>query len=210
MSKTDFEEGRRQFLARALPAGAILCLGCKGLMGSLNFLAAPQTPAQKHKYTEVVGMSAEDVWKFVYEYLLPILIGMGSSLGRVRLLDLIEKAQAENYAQLVNSLAGNYPGRDLRSLAKLIQDFMTGTPIYQKAFSFEVIELTDKVYETKYTMCLPAKILREMNAADIGFVLECAPAAALAKAFNPKITLTRPKNLMKGDSVCIERFILEA
>jgi len=49
-----------------------------------------------------------------------------------------------------------------------------------------------------------------MNAADIGYALECSPAEAAAKAFNPKITTSNPKNMMKGDTFCIERFVLEA
>jgi len=64
------------------------------------------------------------------------------------------------------------------------------------------------VYETKYTLCLPAKILREMNAADIGYALECSPADAFVKAFNPKMKSIIVKNIMKGDSVCIERIVL--
>ncbi len=210
MSRKDFEEGRRKFLTRVLPTGAIFCLGCKSLMASAGILAGPQTQGPKPKYLEDIGISAEGVYKFAYELFLPILSGMGHSLGRAKLIELIEKVQADNYVQLIESLAKNYPGRDLRSLAKLVRDFMTATPIYQKSFSFEVTELTEKVYETKYSLCLPAKLFREMNAADIGFVIECAPAAALARAFNPKIILTNPKNLMKGDSVCIERFVLEA
>jgi hypothetical protein len=48
-----------------------------------------------------------------------------------------------------------------------------------------------------------------MNAADFGYAFECSPAHTLAKVFNPKMTLLNPKNLMKGDSVCIERYVLE-
>jgi hypothetical protein len=44
-----------------------------------------------------------------------------------------------------------------------------------------------------------------MNAADFGYTFECSPTHALAKAFNPKMKLINSKNLMKGDSVCIER-----
>ena len=87
---------------------------------------------------------------------------------------------------------------------------MTGTSIYRQAFTFEITELTDKVYEATYSQCLPAKVFREMNAADFGYAFECSPAHALAKAFNPKMTLLNPKNLMKGDSACIERYVLEA
>jgi hypothetical protein len=66
------------------------------------------------------------------------------------------------------------------------------------------------VYETKYTLCLMAKILRDMNAADLGYALECSSSDAMVKAFNPKMNSTFLKNMMKGDSVCIERIVLGA
>jgi hypothetical protein len=78
-----------------------------------------------------------------------------------------------------------------------------------KAFQYEIAENTDKVFEFKVTECLPARVCREMNAADIVYALECAPSDAMAKSFNPKMRVENPKNLMKGDSFCIERFVLE-
>jgi hypothetical protein len=48
-----------------------------------------------------------------------------------------------------------------------------------------------------------------MKAAEIGYALECAPTDAAVKSFNPKMRAENLKNLMKGDSVCIERFVLE-
>lgn len=80
------------------------------------------------------------------------------------------------------------------------------SPPYDKAFAYEVAEQTDRVLELRYSKCLPAKLLRAMNAADIGLAIECSGAAALARAFKPKIQAANPKNLMNGDSVCIERF----
>ena len=62
----------------------------------------------------------------------------------------------------------------------------------------------------KVTECLPARIRREANAADIGYALECSGSDAIAKAFNPKMKGLGVKNMLKGDSVCIERFVLEA
>ena len=210
MSKKDLDEGRRRFLARALPAGAVFCLGCKGLMASPNFLGSPPGAGQKPGYLGDARMTAEEVYKFAYGYFLPFLENMGNSLGREKLLELIKKAGAEIYTQLTPVLAKDLPDRDPKSLAKLIGDFMTGTPIYRQAFTYEITELTDKVYEATYSQCLPARVFREMNAADIGYALECSPAHTLAKAFNPKMKLINPKNLMKGDSVCIERYVLEA
>jgi hypothetical protein len=197
MSHKSPVEGRRRFLTEALPAGALFCLGCKGL-------AAGQKPS----YQENSGMTVEDVYKFSFETIVPILESMGKDLGREKLLKLLEKASAENYAQMVTAMAKDYPSRDMKSFVKMMDTFMAGMPVFQKSMAYEVTEFTDKVYETKYTLCLPAKILREMNAADIGYALECSPADAFVKAFNPKMKSTIVKNIMKGDSVCIERIVL--
>jgi ribosomal protein L12E/L44/L45/RPP1/RPP2 len=197
MSHKNLVEGRRRFLTEALPAGALFCLGCKSL-----------TAAQKPKYLEDSGMTAEDVFKFSYGYLVPILESMGKDIGKEKLLKLLEKAGAENYTQMVNTMAKDYPSRDLKSFVKMMDASMASIPIYQKALAYEVTEFTDKVYEAKYTLCLPAKILREMNAADLGYALECSSSDAMVKAFNPKMKSTLIKNMMRGDSVCIERIVL--
>lgn len=198
MSRKNPVEGRRRFLTKALPAGALFCLGCKGLAAF-----------QKPRYLEDSGMTVEDVFKFSYGYLLPILASIGKDVGKERLLKLLERAGAENYTQMITAMAKDYPNRDMKSFVKVMDAFMASLPIYQKALAYEVTEFTDKVYEAKYTLCLTAKILREMNAADIGYALECSSSDAMVKAFNPKMRSTFVKNMMKGDSVCIERIVLE-
>ena len=190
--------GRRRFLTEALPAGALFCLGCKGLVA-----------AQKPKYLEDSGMTAEDVFKFAYGVLVSTLRPMEKDIGKDKLLKLLEKASAENYVQMVTTMAKDYPSRDLKSFVKFIDAYMASMPIFQKAFASEVTKLTDTVYEAKYTLCLPAKVLREMNAADIGYAIECSSADAMVKAFNPKMKATFIKNIMKGDDVCIERIVLD-
>jgi ribosomal protein L12E/L44/L45/RPP1/RPP2 len=197
MSHKNPVEGRRRFLTEALPAGALFCLGCKGLAAS-----------QKPSYLEDSGMTVEDVYKFGYGNIVPILESMEKDLGKEKLLKLLEKASAENYTRMITAMAKDYPNRDMKSLVKMMDAFMASMPIYQKSQAHEVTEFTDKVYEAKYTLCLPAKILREMNAADIGYALECSPADAFVKAFNPKMKSIFVKNMMKGDSVCIERIVL--
>jgi len=199
MTKKNPIEGRRRFLTEALPAGMLFCLGCRGLAA-----------AQKPVYLEDSGMTAEDVFKFSYGYLVPIMESMGKDLGREKLLKLLENASAENYVQIVNAMAKDYPSRDMKSFVKMTDAFMDSMPLFQKAFAYEVTEFTDKVYEAKYSLCLPAKVFLEMNAADIGYALECSSADAMVKAFNPKMSATIVKNIMKGDSVCVERIVLSA
>jgi hypothetical protein len=89
MPEKNLVEGRRQFLARALPVGAIFCLGCKGLIASPTPLGSQEIAGKKPKYLEDAGMTAEGVYNFAYGYFLPFLEHMGNSLGREKILDLI-------------------------------------------------------------------------------------------------------------------------
>ncbi len=203
-----FIPGRRQFLTKALPTGALLCLGCKGL-SALPYINPPKTsPGQKPKYLDNSGMSVEDVYKFSYGYCVPTYQVLAKEIGEEKFLTMLTQANVDVFSQMFASMAKDYPDRSMKSLASIFLN-MLNTPPMDKAFQYEIVENTDRVFEMKVTECLPARVCRELNATDIGYALECAPTDAVAKTFNPKMRAENPKNLMKGDSVCIERFVLE-
>ena len=208
-SKTSsFIPGRRQFLTKVLPSGALLCLGCKGLLAVPYINTAKTSSGQKPKYLDDSEMSVEDVYKFGFGYCIPTYQVLAKEIGKEKFLSMLTKANAEVYSQMFASMAKDYPDRSMKSLASIFQN-MFSTPPMNKAFQYEIVENSDKVFEFKVTECLPTRVCREMNAADIGYALECAPSDAIAKSFNPKMRAENPKNLMKGDSFCIERFVLE-
>ena len=89
-----------------------------------------------------------------------------------------------------------------------VMDRMMAMPPGNKAFVYEVTENSDKVFQMKFTQCLPAKLWREANAADIGYAKECSSVDPMVKAFNPKMKGAVLKSLMKGDSFCLIRFEL--
>jgi len=205
-SKTSpFIPGRRQFLTKVLPSGALLCLGCKGLLAVPYINTTKTSPGQKPKYLDDSGMSVEDVYKFSFGYCIPTYQMLAKEIGKEKFLSMLTEANAEVYSQMFAIMAKD---RSMKSLASIFQN-MLNSPPYNKAFQYEIVENTDKVFEMKLTECLPARVCREMKAADIGYALECAPTDIIAKSFNPKMRAENPKNLMKGDSVCIERFVLE-
>ena len=59
-----------------------------------------------------------------------------------------------------------------------------------------------RAIEFNVTECLWAKTFKELNAADIGYILCCRPDFAIARAYHPNIRLKRTKTLMQGDSYC--------
>jgi hypothetical protein len=52
------------------------------------------------------------------------------------------------------------------------------------------------------TECIWAETLKALNAADLGNLMMCQTDFSSAKAYNPKITLTRTKTIMNGDECC--------
>ncbi len=202
---SSFITGRRQFITNVLPAGAFFCLGCKGLSAVPYVNSTKPSPGQKPKYLDDSGMSVEDVYKFGFGYCIPTYQVLAKEIGKEKFLGMLTKANGEVFSQMFASMTKD---RSMKSLATIFQN-MLNSPPYNKAFQYEVVENTDKVFEMKFTECLPARVCRELKAADFGYALECAPTDIIAKSFNPKMRAEHPKNLMKGDSVCIERYVLE-
>ena len=202
MSNNLLHVDRRRFLASALPLGTIACLGCTG------WAAQAFQPGRKDTFLENPGMSAEEIYSFFYGMFIPVLQSLGRDMGQERFIRTMTKAAEENTAQMIASMAKDLPQRDMKSFSSFLRNVLD-SPLYKQAFPAEIVQNTDKVLELRYGACLPAKLLRAMNAADIGYALECSGMAAATRAFNPRITTSNPKNLMKGDSYCVERFVLE-
>jgi len=205
---SNLASSRREFLLNVLPAGTLFCLGCKSLSAVPSTYGERQSTSQKPKFLEDSGMNVEDVYKFAYGTFVPVYQIMAKNMGREKFLEVLKKASSENMANFVASLAKDSPKRDMMAFADLIVSVLGSFP-YNKALTYEIVEKTEKVFEIKYTQCLMAKVLREMNAADIGYAFECYPSDAVARAFNPNMKSVFVKNLMKGDEACIEHISLE-
>lgn len=202
MENQEFSENRRDFLTKVVPLAALLCFGCKR--------AAVQKIAVEsdNKSTESLGMSTEDTYNFFYGTFIPLLQSLQKEMGNEKFIGLITKTSADGIATMFSDMTKDIKERDLKAFASFLKDILS-TPPYNSAFTCEITEQSDKVLELKYTKCLPAKLLSAMNAADIGYVIECAGTPVATNAFNPKIKWSNPKNMMNGDSYCIERFTLE-
>jgi hypothetical protein len=189
---------RRRFLTSAVPAGALVCLGCGGLRA---------WPGQQSKFSENPGMTTEELFRFFYGTFVPVLQIMAKDMGREKLIKELTKASAENAGGMISSMTKDMPKRDMKAFGAMMDGMMATAP-YNKAITYEVVESSDKAYEMKVTQCLPAKMWREMKAADLGYALECSSGDAMVKAFNPKMKATELKNILKGDSVCAGRYEL--
>ena len=153
-------------------------------------------------------MTVEEAIRFAYGNNIPMYQSLAKDLGKEKLLKMLEKATAEKIAQEIQFVAKDMPVRDMAHFSQFLKDYLASPP-YNTILTNQITEESDKVVEITHTECLFAKIFRELDASDIGYVLECSASDVAAKAFNPKMRATTPKCLMKGDSFCIERFELK-
>jgi hypothetical protein len=211
MKTLNAASGRRQFLLNVLPAGTLFCIGGRALLAAPTINELQKKSEQKHKFLEDSGMTIEGILKYANETYVPIFQTLANDIGREKFLEMVKKASVENIAQVVPIMAKDLPKRDLAAFAEMITNLVDSFP-NNKMLTYEISKKTDKIFEIRVTECLAAKLFREMNAEDIGYPIFCHPWCdnPISQAFNPKIRGTLPKSLMKGDNVCIARFVLEA
>jgi hypothetical protein len=153
-------------------------------------------------WSEKADLTYEQLFRFSYQKeVIPLLKDLAARLGKEKFLQLLDASMTERAER--GMVSKQIPRRDL---ATFIGNMRTMPPMYKAALDVEVVE--DKpglfVYRTK--RCLWAKTFREVNAADIGYVMICKPDFAVLRGFNPKLKLTRPGTLMQGHAECEFRY----
>ncbi len=198
MPEGEVDVDRRTLLTKMVP---LACLGC---MAGARVSLGAEDPA---RFLEKTGVTAEEMYAFFYSSFIPVLQALANKMGREQCLAVVASAASENTEAMIAAMVKDWPARDIKGMAALWQSLLA-TPPFDKALAYEIVEQSQSVLELKFTACLPAKLLRAMNATDIGYALECSGSKAVARAFNSRIEVSNPKNLMRGDSYCTERYVL--
>jgi hypothetical protein len=207
LEPTNLFSNRREFLKNALPVGTLFCLGCSNLFALLQPEDNKQTDAEKHPFAQTTGMTVEETFRFAYQHgRIGQLKWLAKEIGREKFVEMLKQYAVEATQLFMTKLVQNMRKRDLGMMKIMINNMSVPYNFTQVT---KIVEDTDKVYELKHTECIYAKLFREEDAADIGYAIECHDNETVYSTFNPKIKYTNPKNLMKGDDVCIERLVWE-
>ena len=76
------------------------------------------------------------------------------------------------------------------------------SPFASHLFTITYREDIPTEIEFHTTECLLAKIFRDMDAADLGYVMICQPDFVTTPTYFPNVRLKRTKTLMQGDDYC--------
>ena len=127
-------------------------------------------------------------------------------LGRKKALEIMGKARERFIVEVT---------RKERGPANSFEEFKAGektdnaSPYFSNTLTLTYAEETPNKLTLHVTECLWAKVFKEMNATDLGYVLFCQPDFAYPPVCNPHIKMRRTKTLMQGDSYCDHTFYWE-
>ncbi len=207
MANINFGPGRRKFIQSILPAGTMFCLGCNSLMAHSMKGKTARPFQQKNKFLEDSGLTVEEVFQFTFrDNIIPLMLAMADDMGKDNLIARLDTAAEAIITDFMAEMTKEMPTRDFTTLKTFSAEMMKTFP-YNKALVYEITKDTDTEFEVKYSECLFAKVFIEAGAADIGYAVLCSPGDAMIRAFNPRIKFTNVKNPLKGDDVCIERYV---
>jgi hypothetical protein len=82
------------------------------------------------------------------------------------------------------------------------QKKMWESPRVKRTHTYSITKNTPNSVTYTVTECIWAETMRSLEATDLGNLMMCKTDFASAKAYNPKISLTRSKTIMNGDECC--------
>ena len=152
------------------------------------------------KWSEKVGLTYEEHIREKYSPSVTLARELEKTLGREKAHKIIKEAYEREATQWAAE-AGKRVG------IKNFQDFLAyikkiyGSPYWSHVLTYTLKEAPSE-YRFTCTECLNAKVLRDMGAEDLGYIMLCNTDFASTTAFHPKLRLERTKTLMQGDDCC--------
>lgn len=151
-------------------------------------------------------MTFEQVFAAAYQSDVQIMNALAKKIGKEKFIKMLKDASAETAAAGSKQLAKSLPKNDLAGFVSVLKkpDYF-----WKHALTLEIVEDTETTFEVKITECIFDKTFHDFKAPDIGYAMVCHADFAMARAYNPKMKLTRTKTLMQGHDFCNHRWVME-
>ena len=157
------------------------------------------------KYKNKVDVTWELYFKHPYWYpsigLIELVREMEKELGKEKAHQILDKMSHRLMLKMADE------DRAKMNITKF-EDYAEQTkmgfrsPFWSNTLTSEVIEDSPNRLSIKITECLWAKSMRELGAADIGYIVNCKYDSELCRRIHPKLRLRKTKTLMQGDDYC--------
>jgi len=161
-----------------------------------------------HKFQEKMELTYEQYFRDKYGGMVHFARELERILGREKAFEIIGKARERYVVELTRKEIVREPIKNFEDF-KAIEKDENASPFFSHVLTLTYTEETSKKLTLHVTECLWAKIFKEMNATDLGYIMFCHPDFAYAQACHPKIKMRRTRTLMQGHSYCNHTYYWE-
>ena len=160
-----------------------------------------------HKFDETISITYAKYFHSMSTYAVGIIRALENAFGK----DSVHKVIKE-WAEYTFGEKQKHKMERTENPISTFEDFKTQwkeateTDYWTHVVTVSFPEDSDQKLECRYTECLWAKTMKDLNAEDIGYIICCHPDFAITKATHPKLRLERTKTLMQGDDYCNHTF----
>ena len=150
------------------------------------------------KWKEKVDVTYEEYMRDMYSGVIALARELEATIGEEKTKEILGRLYLKEFTEWARDMVRENP-------INCMEDF---TAMNRRVFGssrshiMEITEATPTSYREKDTSCIFAKLCRDLDAADLGYVMFCATDFPLAQVFNPRLRLERSKTLMQGDDCC--------
>ncbi len=159
---------------------------------------------EKHKFDEVRdAITYREYLTSVYEPLVDFIRYLEGVLGKERVHEIVSEYSLQQTIE--------FQTKRFQSLEKSIMTIEDVRTWFRNSSAKKSVQMPQTKEERSCSPdsycfdvqeCLWASVLRDLNAGDLGYLLECNTDFAYAKAMHPDLILERFKTLMQGDDRC--------
>jgi len=161
------------------------------------------TKEKTHKFQEKMQgeMTYEQYFQSLYMGTVELARAFEKAIGKEKAQEITKKAAEEAGVRGIKQLVSMKPIESFEDFKLMIKG-TNASPLMSHVLTVSYTDEEPKKLSCEITECLWAKIFKDVNAADLGYIICCNPDFATAKAYHPNIKLKRTKTLMQGDSCC--------
>ena len=152
------------------------------------------------KWYDKFEISYYDFNKAAYDFMLKVVKEFREKYGKEEVHKVLEKLSEKDAINGAKRAIAKTPINNFEDFKKVITGMLDN--VFKVVVTYETTENTDKKITFKINECLYAKIFNDLKEPELGYCRACHGDFEMAKAFHPKIKLTRKNTLMQGDDHC--------
>ncbi|MHA2190597.1 MAG: L-2-amino-thiazoline-4-carboxylic acid hydrolase [Candidatus Thorarchaeota archaeon] len=160
------------------------------------------TEDSTHKFQDLAPITYKQLFDRMFTNFASFLRELESTLGSDKLHDILRTWSERRGVEM----AGDRKITSFKEFKDFWKESSAGE-YFSHVTSVEFPHETDTEFHCTYSECLYAKTFRDLDAAELGYIMVCHPDFNFTESLSPNLSLERTRTLMEGHDCCDHKFV---